>query len=38
MDIKNWTYYVFDYVIKIKNHDPTKSMLNEKSYKNIFIY
>ena len=38
IDIKNWTYYNFDYIINIKNHDPTKSMIDEKSYKNVLIY
>ena len=37
IDIKNQTYYFFN-IINIKNFDPGKIKIGEKSYKNIFIY
>ena len=38
IDIKNRTYYFFDDIINIKNFDPNKIKIDEKSYKNILIY
>ena len=38
IDIKNRTYYFFDDIINIKNLDPNNIKIDEKSYKNIFIY
>ena len=38
IDIKNRTYYVFDVKINIKNHDPNKIKIYEKSYRDNFIY
>ena len=38
MDIKNCTYYFFDYMININNLDQSKIKINEKSCKNILIY
>ena len=38
IDIKNPTYYFFDDIINIKNFDPNKIKIDEKSYKNILIY
>ena len=37
-DIKNRTYYFFDDMTNIKNLDPNKIKIDEKSYQNIFIY
>ena len=37
-DIKNHTYYFFDDIINIKNVDINNIKIDEKSYKNIFIY
>ena len=37
-DVKICTCYFFDGMIDIKNLDPNKIKINEKSYKNIFIY
>ena len=37
-DIKNRRYYFLDDMINIKNLDPNKINIDEKSYKNIFIY
>ena len=37
IDIKNCTYYFFDDVINIRNLDPNKIKIDEKSYKNILI-
>ena len=34
IDIKNHTYYFFDFL----NFDPNKIKIDEKSYKNILIY
>ena len=36
--IKNRTYYFFDDIINIKNFDPNKIKIDEKSQKNILIY
>ena len=38
IDIKNQTYYFFNDIINIKNFDPGKIRIGEKSYKNIFLY
>ena len=32
------TYYFFDYIINLKNFDPNKFNMDEKSYKKILIY
>ena len=37
-DIKSRTYYFFNDVIIIKNFDPNSIKIDEKPYKNIFIY
>ena len=38
IDIKNQTYYFFDDIINIKNFDANNIKIDEKSYRNIFIY
>ena len=38
VSIKCHTYYFFDNIINIKNFDPNNIKIDEKSYKNIFIY
>ena len=38
IEIKNCTYYFFHGIIDIKNFDPNNIKIDEKSYKNIFIY
>ena len=38
IDIKNRTYYFFNYIINIKKFDPNNIKMDEKSYKNILIY
>ena len=38
VNIKSWAYFFFDGMINIKNIDPSKIKINEKLYKNIFIY
>ena len=37
-DIKNSTFYFLDGIISIKNLDPNKIKIDEKSSKNILIY
>ena len=37
INIKNHTYYFFD-DINIKDFDPNNIKIDEKSYKNVFIY
>ena len=37
-NIKNRTYYFFNDIIYIKNFDANNIRIDEKSYKNIFIY
>ena len=37
IDIKKHTHYFFDDIINIKNFDPNKTKIDEKSYKNVFI-
>ena len=38
IDIKNRTFCFFDNTIIIKNLNPNKIKIDEKSYKNILIY
>ena len=38
IDIKNRTYYFFDDIINIKSFNPNNIKIDEKSYKNIFVY
>ena len=38
IDIKNHMYYFFNDIINMKNFDPNKTKIDEKSYKNILIY
>ena len=38
VNIKNETYYFFNYIINIENFDPNNIKTDEKSYKNILIY
>ena len=38
IDIRHRTYYFFDDIINVKNFDPNKIKIDEKSYKNILIY
>ena len=38
IDIKNWTYYLFNDIINIENFSPNDIKIDEKSYKNILIY
>ena len=37
IDIENHTYYFFDDMINIKNFDPNKIEIDEKSYKSILF-
>ena len=38
IDIKNRTYYFFNYINNIKIFDPNNIKIDKKSYKNILIY
>ena len=38
MVTKNRTYYFFNDIVNIKNFDPKNIKIDEKSYKNNFIY
>ena len=38
IETRNHTYYFFDDIINMKNLDPNKIKIDEKSYKNILIY
>ena len=38
IDIKNRTYYFFNEIIDIKIFDSNNIKIEEKSYKNVFIY
>ena len=38
IDIKKHTYYFFNDIINMKNSDPNKIKIDEKSNKNILIY
>ena len=38
INIKNHTYYFFDDIMNIKDHDPNNIKIDEKSYENIPIY
>ena len=37
-DIENCTYYSFDDMISIKDLDPNKIKIDQKSYKNFLIF
>ena len=37
-DIKNQTYYFFNYLINIKSLDSNNIKIDEKPYQNILIY
>ena len=36
--IENYTYYIFNDIINIKDFDPILIKIDNKSYKNISIY
>ena len=38
IDIKNRRCYFFNDIVNIKNFDPNNIKIDEKTYKNIFIY
>ena len=38
INIKNHIYYFFDDITNIKDFDPNDIKIDQKSYKNIFIY
>ena len=38
INIKNRTYYFFDYMINIKNLDSSLIKIDKESFKNIDIY
>ena len=38
IDIRQQTYYFFDYIINLKNFDPNKFNMDEKSQKKILIF
>ena len=38
INIKNQIYYLFDYMINIKDFNPSLIKIDKKSYKNIRIY
>ena len=38
INIKNWTYYFFNYIINIKGFNSNILKIGKKSYKNISIY
>ena len=38
IDIKNRTYYFFNDITNMKKFDPNNIKIDDKSYKNIFIY
>ena len=38
INIKNWTYYFFNDMIKIKHFHSSLLKLGKKSYKNVDIY
>ena len=38
INIKNRTYYFFDYIINIKDFDPNLLKIDKKSHKNIDFY
>ena len=37
INTENYTYYLFDDIINIKDFDPNNIKINEKLYKNIFF-
>ena len=38
IDIKNRTYYFYNYIINLKKFEPNMLKIDKKSYKNIAIY
>ena len=38
IDIRQQTYYFFDYIINLKNFDPNKFNMDEKSQKKLLIF
>ena len=38
VDIKNCSQYLFNDIINVKNFDVNNIKIDEKSYKNIFMY
>ena len=38
IDIKNRTYYYFDYIIKIGDFDIDNILIDEKSNENVLVY
>ena len=38
INLKNHTYYIFNYIVNIKNFDPNNIKIDEKPYKDILIY
>ena len=38
VDIKNCSQYLFNDIINVKNFDLNNIKIDEKSYKNIFMY
>ena len=38
INIKNRTYYFFNYIIDIENFDPNSIKIDEKLYENILVY
>ena len=38
INIKNHTYYFFDHIINGKDFDPNNIKIDEKTYKDIYIY
>ena len=38
IDIKNWTYYFYNYMINIKKFDSNLLKIDKKSYKDIGVY
>ena len=38
IDTNNWRYCFFNDIINLRNFDPNNIKMDEKSYRNIFIY
>ena len=38
INIKNWTYYFYNYIIDLENFDSSLLKIDKKSYKDIGIY
>ena len=38
INIKNWTYYFYNYIIDIENFDAKLLKINKKSYKDIDVF